>query len=133
MNGSEMINSKPMSRALSVPRGNETGAAPRRPARTLSALSGGVLLRFRLPPGVPSAPLVLRPKIAGFFRRRMEKGPHLASYAYAYVPRSRPLFREEDTHTFERGVLPAGEILLCEILAAERSDVRAALAFGKSL
>lgn len=45
--------------------------------------------------------LGLRLKIAGFFReRRMEKGRHLASYAYEYVPRSRPLFAR--IHTFER-------------------------------
>lgn len=62
----------------------------------------------------------------------MEKGRHLASYAYEYVPRSRPLFAR--IHTFERGVIPSEEILFCEILLAERSETRGwRFSFGKSL
>lgn len=88
----------------------------RKSARTFSRAHS---LRFRL---LRASALILRPKIAGFFRERMEKGGHLASYAYEYVPRSRPLFAE-DTRP-KREVFPSKNTFLRILLSWERKSKR---------
>lgn len=71
--------------------------------------------------------LVLRPKIAGFFRERMEKGRHLVSYADEHVPRSRPLFA--GIHVRD-GYFPSKSAFLRILLAEGSATKRRRLSFG---